>query len=160
MIRGFVFLQFLYSWHQDTELAAAEKKLVECQETLYILGRQLQALCPQIDIPISHHGKRLPMNDMFVKASRGWSNSYGSCNSNEIDQAEACSVSSDVQGVNDEFSPHNCGSEGSLSLNSSIGSSQPGYMPPELNSCSSAPATGKHAHDLSHFLSLKGKNGH
>lgn len=36
--------------------------------------------------------------------------------------------------------------EGNLSLNSSIESSQPGYMLTESNSCSSASATGKHLH--------------
>ncbi|KAL5099541.1 hypothetical protein RYX36_003868 [Vicia faba] len=77
---------------KDTELAAAEKKLAECQETLHVLGRQLQAMCPQIG------SKRLQTND--------WSNSNGSYNSDEIDHAEACSVSSnsDIQGASDEFS--------------------------------------------------------
>lgn len=154
---------------KDTELAAAEKKLAECQETLYILGRQLQALCPQIDQTMSHHSKRLQINEMLVNPSHGWSNSkgYGSCNSNDIDQAEACSISSDIQGVTDEISSNNLGStscladtEGSLSLNSSIGSSQPSHMLIESNSCSSAPAVGKHARGLSHFFSSKGKTSH
>ncbi|XP_061345660.1 filament-like plant protein 5 [Gastrolobium bilobum] len=152
---------------KDKELAAAEKKLAECQETLHVLGRQLQAMCPKIGVNMSHHSKRLQMNEMLVKPTYGWSNSFGSCNSNEIDQAEACSVSSDIQGVNDEFSSQNCGStsclsdtEGNFSLNSSIGSSQPGYMLTETNSCSSASATGKHVHVLSHFFSSKEKTSH
>ncbi|KAJ1408803.1 Filament-like plant protein [Sesbania bispinosa] len=151
---------------KDTELAAAEKKLAECQETLYVLGRQLQAMCPQIGLTMSHHSKRLQMNEMLVKPTHGWSNAYEYCNSDEIDQAEACSISShsDIQGVTDEFSSHNFGSssclsdtEGNFSLNSSIGSSQPGT---ESNFCSSASATGKHAHGLSHFFSSKEKTNH
>ncbi|KHN41904.1 Filament-like plant protein 5 [Glycine soja] len=92
---------------KDKELAAAEKKLAECQETLSILGRQLQAMCPQIGVTMTHHSKRLQMNEKFAKPTYGWSNSYGSCNSNEIDRAEACSVVSDIQGVTDELSSHN-----------------------------------------------------
>lgn len=91
--------------HQDKELVAAEKKLAECQETLSILGRQLQAMCPQITM--THHSKRLQMNEKLPKPTYDWSNSYGSCNSNEVDHAEACSVVSDIQGGTDEFSSHN-----------------------------------------------------
>ncbi|KAL1316526.1 hypothetical protein HN51_068710 [Arachis hypogaea] len=154
---------------KDMELAAAEKKLAECQETLYTLGRHLQALCPHIEIPISHLGKRLQTNDMLVKPSHGWSNSNVSSNSNEIEQAEAsrCSVPSEIQEVNVEFSSPNCRStpclsdtEGCFSVNSSIGSSKPGYMLTESNSSCSASATGKHAHGFRHFSSLKGKNAH
>ncbi|XP_019421201.1 PREDICTED: filament-like plant protein 4 isoform X2 [Lupinus angustifolius] len=153
---------------KDMELAAADKKLSECQETLHILGRQLQALCPQIDLTMSHHSKRLQNNKMLVNPSHGWSNpyGYGSCNSNDIDQTEEFSNSSDIQGVNSEFSSTNLGStsclsdtEGSLSLNSSIGSNQPCYILFESNSCSSDPAIGNHAHGLSHFFLSKGKNG-
>ncbi|MED6220202.1 hypothetical protein PIB30_042633 [Stylosanthes scabra] len=135
---------------KDMELAAAEQKLTECQETLHMLGRQLQALCPQIEMPISHLGKRLQMNDVLVKPS----------------QAEACGcsvcVSSEIQGVNDDCRSTSCLSdtEASFSLNSSIGSSQPGYVLTELSSSCSAPATGKHAHGFSHLSSLKGKNAH
>ncbi|CAL0331907.1 unnamed protein product [Lupinus luteus] len=153
---------------KDMELAAADKKLSECQETLHILGRQLQALCPQIGLTMSHHSKRLQNNEKLVNPSHGWSNpyGYGSCNSNDIDQSVAFSNSSDIQGVNYEFSSTNLGStsclsdtEGSLSINSSIGSNQPSYMLIESNSCSSDPAIGKHAHGLSHFFLSKGKSG-
>ncbi|RDX67080.1 Filament-like plant protein 5, partial [Mucuna pruriens] len=100
---------------KDKELAAAEKKLAECQETLHVLGRQLQAICPQIGVPKAHHSKRLQMNEKLVKATYGWSNSYGSCNSNETDHAEACSVVYDIQGVTDEFSSPNSGATSCLS---------------------------------------------
>ncbi|KHN36042.1 Filament-like plant protein 5 [Glycine soja] len=100
---------------KDKELAAAEKKLAECQETLSILGRQLQAMCPQIGVTMTHHSKRLQMNEKLAKPTYGWSNSYGSCNSNEIDHAEACSIVSDIQGVTDEFSSHNSGATSCLS---------------------------------------------
>ncbi|XP_027913026.1 filament-like plant protein 4 [Vigna unguiculata] len=100
---------------KDKELAAAEKKLAECQETLSILGRQLQEMCPQIGVTTTHHSKRLQVNEKLAKPSYGWSNSYGSCNSNEIDHAEACSVVSDSQGVAEEFSSHNSGATSCLS---------------------------------------------
>lgn len=151
------------SCHQDKELAAAEKKLAECQETLHVLAKQLRAMCPQIGVTMSHHNKRLQMNEMIAKPTCGWSNACGSSNSNEIDQAEASSASSDsdIQGVIDEFSSQNFGSisdtEGNFSLNSSIGSSHPGI---ESNSYSSASAKGKHAQGLSHFFSSKEKINH
>ncbi|BAT99989.1 hypothetical protein LR48_Vigan499s000300 [Vigna angularis] len=94
---------------KDKELAAAEKRLAECQETLSILGRQLQAMCPQIGVTTTHHSKRLQVNEKLAKPSYGWSNSYGSCNSNEIEHAEACSV------VADEFSSQNSGATSCLS---------------------------------------------
>lgn len=109
---------------QDAELAAAEKKLAQCQETLHVLGRQLQAMCPQIG------SKGLQTNESSTKPNYDWSNSNSSYNSDEIDHAEACSLSSnsDIQGANDEFSSsHNFGStlclsdsECNLSVNSSI----------------------------------------
>jgi len=64
-------------------------------------------MCPQIGLTTTHHSKRLQVNEKLAKPSYGWSNSYGSSNSNEIDNAEACSVVSDIQGVADEFSSHN-----------------------------------------------------
>ncbi|XP_020216169.1 filament-like plant protein 5 [Cajanus cajan] len=100
---------------KDKELAAAEKKLAECQETLSILGRQLHAMCPQIGVTKTHHSKRLQMNEKLAKPTYDWSNSYGSCNSNEIDHAEACSIVSDIQGVTDEFSSRNSGATSCLS---------------------------------------------
>ncbi|KAK7406803.1 hypothetical protein VNO78_08436 [Psophocarpus tetragonolobus] len=100
---------------KDKELAAAEKKLAECQETLSILGRQLQAMCPQIGVNVTHHSKRLQMNENLAKPTYGWLNSDGSCNSNEIDHAEACSIVSDIQGVTDEFSSRNSGATSCLS---------------------------------------------
>lgn len=139
-------------WQQDTELAAAEKKLADCQETLYLLSRQLQALCPRIDITKSHHSKRLQVNEKLVKGGHGWSYSYGSSNSNESDQAEAGSVSSDTQAASEGFSSHNFGStscfsdsEECLSLNSSMSSSHPTYILTKSNSSS---------------ISLKGKTNH
>ncbi|KAL2348597.1 hypothetical protein Fmac_002597 [Flemingia macrophylla] len=100
---------------KDKELAAAEKKLAECQETLCILGRQLQDMCPQIGVTKAHHSKRLQMNEKLAKPTYDRSNSCGSCNSNEIDHAEACSIVSDIQGVVDEFSSRNSGATSCLS---------------------------------------------
>ncbi|KAK7307489.1 hypothetical protein VNO77_40599 [Canavalia gladiata] len=152
---------------KDAELVAAERKLAECQETLHILSRQLQAICPQIGVTTTQHSKRLQMNEKLVKPTFGNSNSYGSYNSNEIDQAEAYSVSSDIQGVTDEFWSHNSAStsslsdtQGNFSLNSSVGSSHPDYMLTESNSYSSATATGKNAHGLSHHFLSKDKSSY
>jgi len=72
-------------------------------------------MCPQIGVTTTHHSKRLQVNEKLAKPSYGWSNSYGSCNSNEIDHAEACSVVSDSQGVAEEFSSHNSGATSCLS---------------------------------------------
>lgn len=59
---------------------------------------QLQSMCPQIgeNMP-TLHSKRLQMNELTVKPTYGWSNSNGSCNSDEIDHAEACSISSNSE---------------------------------------------------------------
>lgn len=65
---------------------------------------------PQVGLNASLHSKRLQMNEFSVKPNYDGSNSNGSCNnSDEIDHAEAYSVSSnsDIQGVSDEFSSQN-----------------------------------------------------
>lgn len=41
-------ITFIY-FHKGEEIAAAAEKLAECQETIFLLGKQLKALRPQTD---------------------------------------------------------------------------------------------------------------
>lgn len=150
---------------KEREIAAAAEKLAECQETIYILGRQLQALRPQTKVIGSQCNGRLQTNENLAEP-------YYS-NSNEFDQAETDSaVSTDVQGASDELFSQNCNSSSStfdikenLSLGSSVSSSHHNQMLTKSTSSSSssssaAPAPEKHPRGFNRFFSSKGKNGH
>ncbi|KAL5754488.1 hypothetical protein ACOSP7_022708 [Xanthoceras sorbifolium] len=126
---------------QEREIAAAAEKLAECQETIYLLGRQLQALHPQSKIGGSQYLKRLQCGESLVedKPSDG-------CSKPGHDQDETGSVaSSDVQWVSEEPSSHYCDSSSSpadigtktnLSFISSTGAVHPGHRLTKSNSSS------------------------
>ncbi|KAJ7944178.1 Filament-like plant protein [Quillaja saponaria] len=153
---------------KQVEIVAAEKKLSECQETVYLLGRQLQALCPQIDVTMSQQRERLQMDKILVNTGHGRSNSHGSCHPNEFDQTETDSaVSMDMQGVSGELSSNDCNSTSCLSetevkqlLSSSASSSQQTDLLYKSNSPSSAPAEQKQSRRFHSLFSSKTKTGH
>ena len=56
----------LFSW-QEREIADAAEKLAECQETIYLLGKHLQALNPKREIGESQYLKRLQCGESLVE---------------------------------------------------------------------------------------------
>ncbi|KAA8531966.1 hypothetical protein F0562_006892 [Nyssa sinensis] len=79
-------VEFDIKTKQEGEIAAAAVKLAECQETIYLLGRQLKALCPQGDITGSQGGEKLQTGESSVKdkPSHALWNQQGICGSHEL----------------------------------------------------------------------------
>ncbi|XP_057960573.1 filament-like plant protein 4 [Malania oleifera] len=125
---------------QEKEIAAAAEKLAQCQETIYLLGRQLKALHPQTPVSASSHSEKLQIGETIVndQSILGLSNYWGN-----VDNA-ACA---DVKATGKKSLGRNSSLSGpsEVEANMSINSNNP--MVPE-----------KHPHSF-RFFSLKGKSG-
>ncbi|GFP95286.1 filament-like plant protein 4 [Phtheirospermum japonicum] len=148
---------------QETELAAAAEKLAECQETIFLLGKQLKSLRPQTDILSSPNNTRSQNAEPSVHEDPTIS---GTENSQDTDPSEM-----------DTFHLHRAGSESPMDLfnialissdseannllKSPISSKYPKHRPTKSgsSSTSSTPTPEKHGRGFSRFFSPKGKNG-
>ena len=146
---------------QEKEIAAAAEKLAECQETIFLLGKQLNSLCPQTEIMGSPYSERSQIGDVFAEDEPTTS----SMNLQDFDQAEMdtggfanihkAGAESPINSYNNPCSPSD--TESSL-LRSPVGSKPPKHRP--TKSSSSAPMLEKHSRGFSRFFSSKGKNGY
>ncbi|XP_027330782.1 filament-like plant protein 4 isoform X3 [Abrus precatorius] len=143
---------------QERDLAAAAEKLAECQETIFLLGKQLKALHPQTEAMASPYSK-----------VEGFTEREPSTNSPTLqDQAEMDSATSTfMQRLGGESPLHFTNSLYSPSDNESnfpaISSVQHSNHRPTKSTSSSASSTStpeKHARGFSRFFSAKGKTGH
>lgn len=143
---------------QEKELAAAAEKLAECQETIFLLGKQLKALHPNSELTSSQENERTQKEDETT---------VGGMNLQDMDQAEMDDVSmTGLQRTGDEspLHPHNfpCSpSEGEASfLRSPVNSKRPKHRPTlsTSSSSSSGPTPEKQQRGFSRFFSSKGKN--
>ncbi|XP_068308673.1 filament-like plant protein 4 [Pyrus communis] len=147
---------------QDRELADAAEKLVECQETIYLLGKQLKALHPQTEVmgsPYSERSQRFT-EDEPTSSSKNLQDS-------EKGETEGTS-SANVNRAGSE-SPINlynsaCPSdaEAGIHLKSPVSSKSPKHRSSKStsSSTSSTPTPEKHQRGFSRFFSSKGKNGY
>ncbi|KAE8679848.1 Filament-like plant protein 6 [Hibiscus syriacus] len=143
---------------QDKELAAAAEKLAECQETIFLLGKQLKALRPQTDKMGS------PYNERSQKGEDEPSTSYLSLQ--DLDQAEIdtaasgngiqTSAESSLESFNKPCSPSNT-EENLTKL--PAGSKHRSTMSSTSSSTSATTTPEKHSRGFSRFFSSKGKNG-
>ncbi|GMJ14889.1 Trichome Cell Shape 1 [Hibiscus trionum] len=147
---------------QEKEVAAAAEKLAECQETIFLLGKQLRALRPQTEMKGSPYNERIPK----VEGFREDETTTSSVNLHDLNQAEVDTAGSgnvSKSGAESSFNTP-CGpsdTEANLSRSpinsynsnhsSSISSS---------SSCSSTPTPEKQSRGFSRFFSSKGKNDH
>ncbi|KAG6776556.1 hypothetical protein POTOM_020074 [Populus tomentosa] len=146
---------------QEKEIAAAAEKLAECQETIFLLGKQLNSLCPQTEIMGSPYSERSQIGDVFAEDEPTTSD----MNLQDFDQAEMdtgglanihkAGAESPINSHNHPCSPSD--TESSL-LRSPVGSKPPKHRP--TKSSSSAPMLEKHSRGFSRFFSSKGKNGY
>lgn len=153
----------IHFFFQETDLAAAADKLAECQETIFLLGKQLKALRPQTDLIRSPNSERTQKDEGFNEEP-----TTSGTNLQEIDPAEsdtAASVSfyraggeSPIDLYNAPLSPD---SEGNNLLRSPTSSKYSKHQPTMSGSSSSSstPTPEKHPRGLSRFFSSKGKNG-
>lgn len=129
------------------ELAAAAEKLAECQETIFLLGKQLKALRPQTDTSPPSNGR-----SQNVKASVEEEPAISGMLQDFICTKQAQSV------FNASFSPSD--SEVNNLLRSPTSSKYPKHRPTKSgsSSVSSTPTLDKHGRGFSRFFSSKAKN--
>ncbi|KAI3460383.1 hypothetical protein Pfo_017046 [Paulownia fortunei] len=149
---------------QEKELNAAAEKLAECQETIFLLGKQLKALRPQTEFLSSPNNGR----SQKVEVSTEEETTISGMNSQDIDPSEMDTDSS--------FNLHRAGSESPLDLlnapsspseseankpvRSPVRSKRPKHRPTKSgsSSASSTPTPEKQTRGFSRFFSSKGKN--
>ncbi|KAA8528731.1 hypothetical protein F0562_036086 [Nyssa sinensis] len=147
--------------NQEREIEAAAEKLAECQETIFLLGKQLKALRPQTEFMGSPFSERSHKGEGCYEEEPTTS----SMNLQDFDQAEidtATSSSLQREGgespidiYNSPFSPSN------TEANTPVSSKHPKPQPTKVGSSSSSsgPTPDKHSRGFSRFFSSKGKNG-
>ncbi|XP_015575209.2 filament-like plant protein 4 isoform X1 [Ricinus communis] len=150
--------------NQDRELAAAAEKLAECQETIFLLGKQLKALRPQTELMGSAYSERSRKGDGFAEDEPTTSG----MNLQDFDQAEMDAIvstnhhragaESPMDLYNQPCSPSD--TESNLSR-SPLNSKQPKHRSTKSTSSSSShmATPEKHSRGFSRFFSAKGKNG-
>ncbi|KAL0360569.1 UNVERIFIED_CONTAM: Filament-like plant protein 4 [Sesamum radiatum] len=151
---------------QEKELAAAAEKLAECQETIFLLGKQLKAMRPQTDIVSSPNNGRTQKLEAYVEDEPTIS---GMNLLHDMDPSESHSATSfhlhragsesPLDVFNAQFSPSD--SEANNLLKSPVSSKYPKHRPTKSgsSSASSTPTPEKHTRGFSRFFSSKGKNG-
>ncbi|KAJ9165991.1 hypothetical protein P3X46_020798 [Hevea brasiliensis] len=149
---------------QERELASAAEKLAECQETIFLLGKQLKALHPQAELMGSPYSERSQRGEGFPEDEPTTSG----MNLQDFDQAEIdgtvstnlhrSGAESPMDLYNQPCSPSN--TEASLPR-SPINSKHPKHRSTKSTSSSSSllQTPEKHPRGFSRFFSSKGRNG-
>ncbi|KAF7817634.1 Filament-like plant protein 4 [Senna tora] len=147
---------------QERDLAAAAEKLAECQETIYLLGKQLKTLRPQTEQNGSAYSERSPKVEGVIEEQPTTSNpSLQELCQEEMDSA----TSAFVRRLDPEsplhFSNSLCPSDNEANLPAISPAKNPRHRPTKSasSSVSSASTPDKHARGFSRFFSSKGKNG-
>lgn len=143
---------------QEIELTAAAEKLAECQETIFLLSKQLKSLRPQPDFSGSPFSERSQRVEEFTEDELP---SKSGTNLLDLDRSEmdtATSVMTPVVGAESPCSASD--GEGGSFLRSPINSKHPKHRPTKSSSSSSssAPTPEKQTRGFSRFFSSKGKN--
>ncbi|KAL5847798.1 hypothetical protein ACOSQ3_011322 [Xanthoceras sorbifolium] len=149
---------------QERDLTAAAEKLAECQETIFLLGKQLQSLRPQAE----HIG-----SSPYQKGGEGFledepttsTMNLRDFNHEETDTASSATVllrvgaesPSPLDIIN---SPSSHSDREPNLIRSPINSKQPKHRPTKSSSSSSTPTPEKQSKGFSRFFSSKGKNGY
>lgn len=153
---------------QERDLAAAAEKLAECQQTIFLLGKQLNTLCPQSEPTESPHSN---INPKF-EGSRVEEPATSSPNFQNFGQLEMNNTAtafvkrpgseSPLQFSNSLFSPSD--NDSHLPARSPVqhSKSKPKHRPSKSASSSASSATTpeKQARGFSRFFSPKGKHVH
>ncbi|XP_045826474.1 filament-like plant protein 4 [Trifolium pratense] len=147
---------------KERDLASAAEKLAECQETIYLLGKQLKSMHPQTEPMGSLHSERLSKVEGFTERE------FQSPNLHDLDQVEMDGASfafmqrqgaeSPLHFTNSLYSP----SDNDSNFQAISPVQHPSHKPTKStsSSASSTPTPEKHARGFSRFFSSKGKAGH
>ncbi|XP_022757700.1 filament-like plant protein 4 isoform X2 [Durio zibethinus] len=150
---------------QEKELAAAAEKLAKCQETIFLLGKQLKSLRPQTDMMGSTYNERSQKGEGFRENEPTTS----SVNLQDLYEAEIdiaasgngskTGAESPMKSFNTPCSPSD--TEANL-LRSPINSNNSKHRSTisSSSSSSSTPLLEKQSRGFSRFFSSKGKNDH
>ncbi|KAK7310956.1 hypothetical protein RJT34_08773 [Clitoria ternatea] len=153
---------------QEKDLAAAAEKLAECQETILLLGKQLNALRPQAEPIESSFSKINPKVEGFTEDEPTTSGgNFQELGQLEMDNGTSAfghrlSTDSPLHFSNSLFSPSD--NESTLPARSPVqhSKSKPKHRPTKSASSSASSATTpeKHARGFSRFFSPKSKPSH
>ncbi|XP_042508703.1 filament-like plant protein 4 isoform X2 [Macadamia integrifolia] len=162
----------IYTKTKQREIAAATEKLSECQETIFLLSRQLKALRPQTELTGFPHNEMRQMGESFMidepsPRDMNPESIHGSQNSDQAEMESA--ASSNVRRVScespsDAFnSPISASdTEANMLSRSPVSSSRPRHRTTRSGSStsSSAQTPEKNSRGFSRFFSSKTKNGY
>ncbi|KAE8674617.1 Filament-like plant protein 6 [Hibiscus syriacus] len=151
---------------QEKELAAATEKLAECQETIFLLGKQLKALRPPTETKGSPYNERITK----VEGFREDETTTGNMNLHDLNGADVDTAGSGNASRSGAESP----TELSFNTPCSPSDTEANLLKSPINSynsnhkstisssssCSSTPTPEKQSRGFSRFFSSKGKNGH
>lgn len=140
-------------------MGAAAEKLAECQETIFLLSKQLKSLRPQPDFGGSPFSERSQRGEEFSEDEP----SKSGTNLPDLDRSEMDTAASTMTPIVGAESPCSVSdSEGGSFMRSPINSKHPRHTPTKSSSSSSssAPTPEKQARGISRFFSSKGKNSH
>ncbi|KAL0369134.1 UNVERIFIED_CONTAM: Filament-like plant protein 4 [Sesamum calycinum] len=151
---------------QEKELAAAAEKLAECQETIFLLGKQLKAFRPQTDSLSSPNNGRSQKVEVSIDEEPTISGtSVPDIDPSEMDTATSLNLhragsESTLDPPNAPLSPSD--SEANNTARSPVRSHQSIHRPTKSVSsyASSTPTPEKQTRGFSRFFSSKGKNAH
>ncbi|XP_042032630.1 filament-like plant protein 4 isoform X1 [Salvia splendens] len=148
---------------QEKELAAAAEKLAKCQETIFLLGKQMKALRPQTEMHSSTNSRIQRVEDSIEEEPTISGMNLLDLDPPEIDTAASFHLhragsESPMDLFNASFSPSDF--EANDLLRSPVGSKQPSHRPTKSgsSSASNTPTPEKHARGFSRFFSSKAKN--
>ncbi|XP_010271408.1 PREDICTED: filament-like plant protein 4 [Nelumbo nucifera] len=155
---------------QEREIAAAAEKLAECQETIFLLGRQLKSMRPSVEFAGSPYNEMHQRDEGFIEdgsISSGL-NRRGMHSSQDFDHTEMETSVSNISRLGGEspsdaynsiFSPSD--TEANMLMRSPISSRRPKHRPTRSASSSSSALTPeRHSRGFSRFFSSKPKNNH
>lgn len=138
-------------------MTAAAEKLAECQETIFLLSKQLKSLRPQPDFSGSPFSERSHRGEEFIEDEP----SKSGTNLLDLDRSEMDTATSTMTQIVGAESPCSASDgEGGSFLRSPINSKHPKHRPTKSSSSSSssAPTPEKQTRGFSRFFSSKGKN--
>ncbi|KAF8410471.1 hypothetical protein HHK36_003000 [Tetracentron sinense] len=159
---------------QEREISAAAEKLAVCQETIFLLGKQLKAMCPPTELAGSPYSERHQTSEglkEYESSPSGFSLQGGVHSSQDLDQDQdqmdnAASTNVHIVGGESPSDMYNSPSspsstEANLLLRSPISSRHPKHLTKSTSSSSSTALTPeKHSRSFSRFFTSKGKSGH
>ncbi|KZV16524.1 filament-like plant protein 6-like [Dorcoceras hygrometricum] len=148
---------------QEKELAAAAEKLAECQETIFLLGRQLKAMRPQTEFLGSLNNGRTQKADTVENEPTVSGTNIRDVDSSLMDNTPCLNLhgagsESPLDMFNAPFSPSDSEAH---NLQPSPVSKYSKHRPTNSgsSSASSTPTPEKQARGFSRFFSTKAKNG-